>query len=146
LIATATLMSWIVTREQVGLQAAAWFVGLSDQKWIQLLWLNVFLTLVGTVLEGIPALLILVPVLLPVAAQIGVDPVHFGIILIFNLLIATVSPPMGVVLFVVANYSRLPMGQIVRALVPFFIPLGAALLLITYVPAVTLWLPNLLLK
>lgn len=146
LIATASLMSWIVTREQTGLQAAAWFVGLSDQKWIQLLWLNVFLTLVGTVLEGIPALLILVPVLLPVAAQIGVDPVHFGIILIFNLLIATVSPPMGVVLFVVANFTKLPMGQIVRALVPFFIPLGAALILITYVPAVTLWLPNLLLK
>jgi len=146
LIATASLMSWIVTREQTGLQAAAWFVALSDQKWIQLLWLNVFLTIVGTVLEGIPALLILVPVLLPVATQIGVDPVHFGIILIFNLLIATVSPPMGVVLFVVANLTKLPMGQIVRALVPFFIPLGAALILITYVPAVTLWLPNLLLK
>lgn len=146
LIATASLMSWIVTREQVGLQAAAWFVGLSDQKWLQLLWLNVFLTIVGTVLEGIPALLILVPILLPVALQIGVDPVHFGIILIFNLLIATVSPPMGVVLFVVANFAKLPMGQIVRALWPFFIPLGAALILITYVPAVTLWLPNLLLK
>jgi TRAP-type C4-dicarboxylate transport system permease large subunit len=113
---------------------------------LQLLWLNVFLTIVGTVLEGIPALLILVPVLLPVAMQIGVDPVHFGIILIFNLLIATVSPPMGVVLFVVANFTKLPMGQIIRALWPFFIPLGAALILITYIPAVTLWLPNLLIK
>ena len=76
----------------------------------------------------------------------GVDPIHFGIILIFNLLIATVSPPMGVVLFAVANFAGLPMGEIVRALLPFFVPLAATLLLITYVPALTLWLPNLLLK
>ena len=146
LIATATLMSWIVTREQVGLQAAVWFAGLSDQRWLQLLWINIFLTIVGTVLEGVPALLILVPVLLPIALKIGVDPIHFGIILIFNLLIATVSPPMGVVLFAVANFAGLPMGEIVRALLPFFVPLAATLLLITYVPALTLWLPNLLLK
>jgi tripartite ATP-independent transporter DctM subunit len=146
LISTAALMSWIVTREQVGLKAAVWFASLSDQKWLQLLWINVFLTIVGTVLEGVPALLILVPVLLPIALQIGVDPIHFGMILIFNLLIATVSPPMGVVLFAVANFARLSMGEIVRALLPFFIPLAATLLLITYVPAVTLWLPNALLK
>jgi tripartite ATP-independent transporter DctM subunit len=146
LIATAALMSWIVTREQVGLKIAGWFLELSDQPWLQLLWLNILLLVIGTVLEGVPALLILVPVLLPAAMQMGLDPVHFGMILIFNLLIATVSPPMGVVLFVVASYTGLTIGQIVRACLPFFIPLIGTLVLITYVPAVTLWLPNLLLN
>jgi tripartite ATP-independent transporter DctM subunit len=146
MIAVASLMSWIVTREQVGLKAAVWFAQLASEKWLQLVWLNVFLLIVGTVLEGVPALLVLVPVLLPIALQIGVDPIHFGMILIFNLLIATVSPPMGVVLFVVANYTGLTVGQIVRACVPFFIPLFGTLLIITYIPEVSLWLPNLLMK
>jgi tripartite ATP-independent transporter DctM subunit len=146
MIAVASLMSWIVTREQVGLKAAVWFSQLASEQWVQLLWINVFLLIVGTVLEGVPALLVLVPVLLPIALQIGIDPIHFGLILIFNLLIATVSPPMGVVLFVVANYTGLTVGQIVRACLPFFIPLIGTLLIITYIPQVTLWLPNLLIK
>ncbi len=146
LIGTATVMAWLVTREQVAAQAAAWFAGLSGAKWLQLLAINVFLILVGCLIEGLPALLIMVPVLLPVALGMGIDPVHFGVILIFNLLIGIITPPMGVGLFVVSNFTGVGIEKIVRACVPFLVPLLLTLGVITYIPELSLFLPRWLLQ
>ena len=146
LIATATVMAWLVTREQIAAQAAAWFAGLSDHVWVQLLALNVFLLFVGCLIEGLPALLIMVPVMLPVVQGMGVDPVHFGVILVFNLLIGIITPPMGVGLFVVSNFTGVSVDRIVRACVPFLVPLLLTLGVITYVPDLTMFLPRLLLQ
>lgn len=146
LICTATVMAWLITREQVAAQAAAWFAGLSGEVWIQLLALNVFLIFVGCLIEGLPALLIMVPVLLPVVQGMGVDPVHFGVILVFNLLIGIITPPMGVGLFVVSNFTGVPTEHIVRACLPFMVPLLFMLAVITYVPELTLFLPRVLLQ
>ena len=146
LISTATVMAWLITREQVAAQAAAWFAGLSGEVWIQLLALNVFLIFVGCMIEGLPALLIMVPVLLPVVQGMGVDPVHFGVILVFNLLIGIITPPMGVGLFVVSNFTGVSIQSMVRACVPFLVPLLLTLGVITYVPELTLALPRWLLQ
>ena len=146
LISTATVMAWLITREQVAAQAAAWFAGLSGEVWIQLLALNVFLIFVGCMIEGLPALLIMVPVLLPVVQEMGIDPVHFGVILVFNLLIGIITPPMGVGLFVVSNFTGVSIESMVRACVPFLVPLLLTLGVITYVPELTLALPQWLLQ
>ena len=146
LIGTATVMAWLITREQVAAQAAAWFAGLSGELWVQLLALNVFLIFVGCLIEGLPALLIMVPVLLPVVQGMGIDPVHFGVILVFNLLIGIITPPMGVGLFVVSNFTGVKIERIVRACVLFLPPLLLTLAVITYIPELTLALPRWLLQ
>jgi tripartite ATP-independent transporter DctM subunit len=145
IIASASVMSFIVTREQSALDLLRWMSQLTDQVWIQLLLINVFLLLVGCLIEGIPAMLILVPVMLPLATQLGLDPIHFGIILIFNLLIGIITPPMGVGLFILSNITGLKVEEVFKGCVPFLLPMLVCLLLITYVPQVSLFLPDLLL-
>lgn len=96
-------------------------------------------------MEGIPIKLILLPILLPVIDGLGIDRLHFGVVMTYNLMIGMATPPVGIGLFVLSSITDLKIGQIVRAMLPYFIPLVAVLLLITYVPALTLWLPSLLL-
>jgi TRAP-type C4-dicarboxylate transport system permease large subunit len=103
-----------------------------------------FLLFIGCFVEGVPAKLILVPVLLPLIDQFGVDRVHFGLIITMALLIGIITPPMGIALYIVAEVGRVKFEQVAIAVVPFLIPLIATLLLVTYVPALTLWLPNLI--
>lgn len=145
IIAAASVMSFIVTREQSAVELLRWMSGLTDQLWLQLLLINVFLLIVGCLIEGIPAMLILIPVMLPVVTKLGVDPVHFGCILIFNLLIGIITPPMGVGLFILSSITGLTLEDVFKGCVPFLAPLLVALLLITYVPELSLFLPNLLL-
>ena len=145
LIATASVMSFIVTREQSAQQLLQMMGGLTDQAWIQLALINVFLLIVGCLIEGIPAMLILIPVMLPVITSIGVDPVHFGVILIFNLLIGIITPPMGVGLFILSGITGLSIDQVFRGCLPYLMPLFITLLMVTYIPAVSLFLPDLLL-
>jgi len=145
IIAAATVMSFIITREQAAVQLLQWMSGLTEQLWLQLLLFNVFLFFVGTMIEGIPAMLILIPVMLPVATQLGLDPIHFGCILIFNLLIGIITPPMGVGLFILSKITGLTVEDVFKGCVPFLLPLLVCLLLITFVPQVSLFLPNLLL-
>lgn len=145
IIAAASVMSFIVTREQSALDLLRWMSGLTDKVWIQLMMINLFLLIVGCLIEGIPAMLILIPVMLPLAAKLGLDPIHFGIILIFNLLIGIITPPMGVGLFILSNITGLKVEEVFKGCVPFLAPLLLCLLLITYVPQVSLFLPDLLL-
>lgn len=145
IIAAASVMSFIITREQAAQQLLASMSALSDQVWIQLLLINIFLLVVGALIEGIPAMLILVPVMLPLATKLGLDPIHFGCILIFNLLIGIITPPMGVGLFIMSSITGLTVENVFKGCVPFLVPLLLALMLITYVPQVSLFLPDLLL-
>ena len=144
IIGVATVMSWIITREQSAMQIAQWMTGLTDQVWAQLLMLNAFLLIVGALIEGVPALLVLVPVLLPVAVNLGVDPVHFGVIMVLNIVIGLITPPMGIGLFIMANITGQTVERITLACMPFLVPLLLTLVLVTFVPWLSLWLPTLL--
>jgi len=145
IIAAASVMSFIITREQAAIALLRWMSGLTGELWLQLLLINVFLLVAGCLIEGIPAMLILIPVMLPLASKLGLDPIHFGVILIFNLLIGIITPPMGVGLFIMSNITGLKVEEVFKGCLPFILPLLACLLLITHVPQLTLFLPDLLL-
>jgi TRAP-type C4-dicarboxylate transport system permease large subunit len=102
------------------------------------------LLLIGMLLEPVAALLITVPVLLPVAVQFGIDPLHLGVVMILNLVIGLLTPPVGLVLYVLSTVTGAPFPLVVRGTLPFLVPLGLMLLLVTFVPAFSLWLPRLL--
>ncbi len=144
IIACASVMSFVITREQAANDAVRLLFLISENFWLQLLLINLFLFLVGCFVEGIPAMLILIPVMLPLATQIGLDPVHFGCILIFNLLVGIITPPMGVGLLIMANITGLSVWSVFRGALPFLLPLFVTLMLITYVPQISLFLPDLM--
>ena len=109
-----------------------------------LLLLNLILLVVGCFLETVAAITILVPVLLPIVLKIGVDPVQFGVMMVLNLMIGLLTPPVGMVLYVLSRVAKMPFERCVVAVAPFLVPLGIVLVLITYIPALTLWLPTLI--
>ena len=143
LIAVSSIMGWVITTERVAHDAAAMIATHVHSPLVGLLILNVFLLVVGMFLETLPALLIMSSILLPVTQALGVDPVHFGVIICFNLILGIITPPMGIGLFVAARVARVTPEQVLRAILPFLVPLVAGLLVITAFPQLTLWLPNL---
>lgn len=122
-----------------------WILTISENPLVVILILNLILLFVGTFMETIAALIILFPALLGVATGVGMDPVHFAVMAVLNLMIGLTTPPVGVCLFVVSGIGKLPMLTVARAIVPFLICNIAVLLLVAYVPAISLWLPTLLL-
>jgi len=122
---------------------AQWFLSISEQPWVILLLINVLLLLLGGPMDMAPMILILTPVLLPICMKLGMDPVHFGILLVFNAGMGLLTPPVGTVLFVGCAIGKVSVNAGTRAMLPFFAAMIIALLLITYVPAISLWLPNL---
>ncbi len=144
IVAAASLFGWITAREQAPQIVAQAILELTDNPYVFLLLVNVFLLLVGMLLEPVSALLITVPVLLPVAEHFGVNPLHLGVVMILNLVIGLLTPPVGLVLYVLGAVSGAPFSQVVRGVLPFLAVLLATLLLVTFVPAVSLWLPRIL--
>lgn len=144
LIGFGYAMGWIVAIERLPVLLADSFLSFTDNKYIVLLMINVLLILLGMVIEGIPIKLILLPILLPIIDAFGIDRLHFGVLMTCNTLIGLATPPVGLGLFVMASITDLEINDIVKAMLPFYIPLIIALLVITYVPAFTLWLPDLL--
>lgn len=144
MVGLANLFGWILTSEQIPQMIASLILSISDNPLIVLLILNLILLFVGAFMETIAALIILFPALVGVATGVGVDPVHFAVIAVMNLMIGLTTPPVGVCLFVVAGIGKLPMLTVARAIVPFLLCNLAVLFLVTYVPAISLWLPNLL--
>tara|TARA_R110000796_G_scaffold226188_2_gene342691 strand:- start:3400 stop:4218 length:819 start_codon:yes stop_codon:yes gene_type:complete len=144
MVGLANLFGWILTSEQIPQMIASLILSISDNPLIVLLILNLILLFVGAFMETIAALIILFPALVGVATGVGVDPVHFAVIAVLNLMIGLTTPPVGVCLFVVAGIGKLPMLTVAKAIVPFLLCNLAVLLLVTYVPAISLWLPNLL--
>ena len=119
-------------------------LSMTDNPLVFLLLVNIVLLIVGMLLEPVAALLILIPVLLPAAEQFGIDKLHFGIVMILNLVIGLLTPPIGLVLYVLSSVTGCSVQSVTRGIVPFLIPLLITLLLITFVPAFSLWLPKLL--
>lgn len=143
LIAMAKVFGLVLTYEQIPRAIADWMVSLSDNPLVFLLLVNIFLLIVGMFLDGIAALIILVPIFMPIIAFYGIDPIHFGIIICINLTIGLLTPPVGSGLFIAASITQLKIGELVKSLWGFLIVALIVLLLITYIPALTLWLPNL---
>jgi tripartite ATP-independent transporter DctM subunit len=144
-VSTAMLFSWIVTIEQVPEGLIAVLGDLVSNWWFTVLFLNVLLLIMGCVLEGLGIMILMVPVLKPIAEAAGIDLVHLGVFMVVNLMIGTVTPPVGVLLYVACDITRCSLNEIVRAVLPFLVPLVAGLLITAFVPATVLWLPALLL-
>jgi tripartite ATP-independent transporter DctM subunit len=142
LIGFAASFGYIMTLMQIPLKITAVFTALSSEPWVILLCVNIMLLALGTLMDMAPLILILTPILLPVMKTIGVDPVHFGMIMMVNLGIGLITPPVGAVLFVGSAVAKLKIEQVVKAMKPFFVILLFVLVLVTYVPQISLWLPR----
>lgn len=145
IIGFSIAMGWLLAIEQVPQLLGEALFALTDDKNVFLALMLVFILLIGCVVEGVPAKLMLVPMLLPVIDAYGVDRVHFGIILQLGLLIGTVTPPMGIGLYIMVEVGKVPFEKVTLACLPFLIPLSVVLLALTFIPAISLWLPNLVL-
>jgi tripartite ATP-independent transporter DctM subunit len=143
LVGLANLFGWILTSEQIPQLVAQSMLSLTQNKYIILLLINLLLLFVGTFMETIAALVILFPVLLKVAMNVGIDPIQFAIIAVLNLMIGLTTPPVGVCLFVTSSIGRISLGEISRAILPFLAVSLFVLLLVTYIPQISLFLPNL---
>ncbi|MGR2740508.1 TRAP transporter large permease [Billgrantia sp. Q4P2] len=144
LVGLANLFGWILTSQQIPQTIAALIMMISDNPIVVILILNLILLFVGAFMETIAALIILFPALLGVATGVGMDPVHFAVMAVLNLMIGLTTPPVGVCLFVVSGIGKLQMLTVARAILPFLACNIAVLLLVAYVPAISLWLPDLL--
>ena len=142
LIGFASAFGYIMTLMQIPLKVTAFFTGVSSDKYVILMMINVMLLILGCLMDMSPLILICTPILLPVVKLLGVDPIHFGIIMMVNLGIGLITPPVGTVLFVGSAVSKLPMGVITRAMKPFFVALFLVLMMVTYLPWLSLWLPR----
>ncbi len=145
LIAFAASFGYIMTLMQIPSKITTMFLTLSDNRYVILMCINMMLLVLGTLMDMAPLILILTPILMPVIMGIGVDPVHFGMIMLVNLGIGLITPPVGVVLFVGAAIGKVTIENTVKALLPFYVALFMVLLAVTYIPAISLWLPNLVL-
>ncbi|WP_312666315.1 TRAP transporter large permease, partial [Pantoea sp. CTOTU49201] len=144
LIAFAAGFGAVMTFMQLPTIITEAFTQFSSNKYVILMCINLLLLVVGTLMDMAPLILILTPVLLPVATALGVDPVHFGMIMLTNLGIGLITPPVGTVLFVASAVSKQKIEQVVSAMLPFYGMLFIVLMLITYIPAISLWLPRLM--
>ena len=144
IVAGASIFAWIMTSNQVTQHVVELLGPFADNPVATLIIINLVLIVVGCFMETIAAITILVPVLLPLAVASGVDPVHFGVIMVLNLMIGLLTPPVGMVLYVLSRVSGIPFETCMRGTLPFLVPLVIALLLVTFIPAISMWLPNLI--
>ncbi|MCL4767848.1 MAG: TRAP transporter large permease [Hyphomicrobiaceae bacterium] len=144
LIGFAAAFGYMMALMRLPAQVTQFFLSVSDNKIVILLLINAMLLILGCLMDMAPLILICTPILLPVAASIGVDPVHFGMILLVNLGMGLITPPVGATLFVGCAVGNVTMGEMVRTIWPFYLAMIFVLALVTYVPAISLWLPSLL--
>jgi tripartite ATP-independent transporter DctM subunit len=146
LIAFASGFGYLMALMQLPAKVTHFFLTISENKYVILFLINLLLLFLGTLMDMAPLLLICTPILLPVVQNFGVDPVHFGIVMLVNLGIGLVTPPVGSVLFVGCAVAKLSLEQVTRKIWPFYIAMFVVLMLVTYIPAISLWLPHLMLK
>jgi tripartite ATP-independent transporter DctM subunit len=142
IVAAASLFGWVLTTTRITEYAAEALLSYTSNRYVILLLINVLLLVVGCFLEPIASISILVPVLMPVITKVGIDPVHFGVVMTLNLMIGLLHPPLGMVLFVLARISKLSIERTTMAILPWLIPLLASLVAVTLIPELTLWLPR----
>ena len=143
LIGFAASFGAVMTYMQLPMRITEFFTSISDNKYVILMWINIMLLLIGTLMDMAPIILILTPVLLPVVLSLGIDPVHFGMIMLVNLGIGLITPPVGSVLFVASAVSKQSIEKVVKAMMPFYCVLLVVLMLVTYIPTISLFLPKL---
>ncbi|MEM8929000.1 MAG: TRAP transporter large permease [Bacteroidota bacterium] len=142
LIATSVAMSWVMSYESIPQEISSGLLGISNNAIVILILINLILLFVGIFMDMTPAVLIFTPIFLPIVTQMGIDPIHFGIIMILNLCIGLCTPPVGSVLFVGCGVANLRIQQVVKPLLPLFMVMLVVLFLVTYVPELSLWVPR----
>jgi len=145
LVSTSLALSWVMSYENLPQAITDGLLGISDNPIVILLLINLILLVVGIFMDITPAVLIFTPIFLPVVVALGMDPVHFGIMMVLNLCIGLCTPPVGSVLFIGVSVAQVKLTEVLRPLTPLFLVMLLALLLVTFVPGLSLWLPNLLL-
>ena len=143
IVGAASLFGWVLTTTRITEQATDALLSFTDNQYVILLLINLLLLVVGCFLETIAAISILVPVLMPIILKVGIDPIHFGLVMTLNLMIGLLHPPLGMVLFVLARIAKLSLERTTMAILPWLIPLLFSLIAITLIPELTLWLPRL---
>ncbi|WP_417074311.1 TRAP transporter large permease subunit, partial [Hominenteromicrobium sp.] len=145
IVGASTLYGYLLTRSQLPTILMDAMFQLSTNKYIILLLVNVFLLIIGCFIECNAAIMILAPMLVPMCTAVGVDGVQLGVIMVLNLMIGLLTPPVGMCLFTTARVANIRLETMIKASVPFYLPLGVVLLMVTFIPEITLWLPRLLL-
>jgi tripartite ATP-independent transporter DctM subunit len=142
IVTAASIFAWLLTVSQAAQILSDAILSITQNKWVFLLLANLLILFVGCFIDTIAAITILVPILLPIVLKLGIDPIHFGLIITLNLMIGLLHPPLGMVLFVLARVAKLSVERTTMAILPWLVPLLAALIAITYIPELTLWLPR----
>jgi tripartite ATP-independent transporter DctM subunit len=142
IVAAASLFGWVLTTTQLTETMTNELLALTTNRYVILLMINVLLLVIGCFLEPVASISILVPVLMPVILKVGIDPVHFGVMMTLNLMIGLLHPPLGMVLFVLSRVAKLSIERTTMAILPWLIPLLLSLVAITMIPELTLWLPR----
>jgi TRAP-type C4-dicarboxylate transport system permease large subunit len=142
IVAAASIFGWMLTATRTTEMIASWVLSVTSTPAGFLLLANLLMLFVGCFLEPTAAITILVPILLPIVRQLGIDPVHFGLVMVLNLMIGLLHPPMGLVLFVLARVAKLSVERTTMAILPWLVPLLISLALVTYIPSISLWLPS----
>ncbi len=142
IVTAASIFAWLLTVSQAAQILTDAILGITQNKWVFLLLANILILFVGCFIDTIAAITILVPILLPIVLKLGIDPIHFGLIMTLNLMIGLLHPPLGMVLFVLARVAKLSVERTTMAILPWLVPLLLALVAITYIPELTLWLPK----
>jgi len=142
IVTAASIFAWLLTTTQAAQMLADWILSVTQNKWAFLLLANVLILFVGCFIDTIAAITILVPILLPIVLKLHIDPIHFGLIMTLNLMVGLLHPPLGMVLFVLARISKMSVERTTMAIIPWLVPLLLALAAITYIPQITLWLPQ----
>jgi tripartite ATP-independent transporter DctM subunit len=144
IVAAASLFGWILAVEQVPQMFSAFLLSISRNPLVLLAILNGLLLICGMLLDSTTSILLLVPIVIPPLVGVGIDPIHLGIVFVFNIMIGLITPPMGLSLFMVSKIANVSIKDVVREVVPYYIPLVVTLLIVTYVPSLILWIPNML--
>jgi len=145
IVSTSSIYGWVIARYQLTDALVNWMAGAVASPLLFLLIINLFLLVVGCFIDATPALFILTPIFMPMVKQYGIDPIHFGVIMVFNLMIGLVTPPVGTVLYTLTRVTGIPLERLSYAMLPWYLPLAATLCAIVLFPSISVWLPSLML-
>lgn len=142
LVATSLALSWVMSYENIPQTVSSYLLALSNDPFVILIIINIILLIVGTFMDMTPAVLIFTPIFLPIVLELGVNPIHFGVVMVMNLCVGICTPPVGTLLFVGCSIADVKIHDVIRPLLPFFLMMVTSLLLVTYLPELSLWLPE----
>jgi len=143
IVGTAALFGWVLIYLRVPDALIAWLTSVSTNKWVVLTLINAILLFLGCFMEGLAIMLLTVPIFFPIIVKLGIDPVHFGVMMTLNLMVGLITPPVGMVLYAMSSIAKVSIADLTRELWPFMIGIFAVLILITYAPATVTYLPSL---